>query len=278
MNWEVAKSWLIALFALLDGILGWLLYESRQLASGYAESPADALANTKTLLANQGFSLATSVPSGQPSLVTFQADFANPRWSALEQAAFPGAKGKVQIAGGTLTTSQGQITVTGQGTWAVQYQPPLQLSQNRGPLAYVFRGSDYEPDPTTSDPVHAVYLELVDGYPVFDADVIAVQQKGELLGYTQTYIDHVEANSPPKPVISALDALDSFAEAVDKAGSGQVNSVVKVDLGYARKIQVTSGSQAILHSYWFPVWRIVTTSGIYFVNAFTGEVEMQNAY
>ncbi|EJY56767.1 hypothetical protein URH17368_0732 [Alicyclobacillus hesperidum URH17-3-68] len=279
MNWEVAKSWLIALFIVLDAVLGWQLYESRQLASDYAESPADLLANTKTLLANHGFSLDTQVPSGQPNLVTFQADLANPKLSALVQAAFPNVKGKLTYTGNVgVTTNQGSITVTAQGNWTVEYQSPMQITTTHTVLSYVYRGSEYTPDPISSDPNHAVYYEMVDNYPIFDAAIVSTESKGLLVAYSQTLVEHVVANSSPKPVISALDALDSLADAVDKTDTATSSTVVRVDLGYARKVQVASGNQQVLQSYWFPVWRIVTTAGTYYVNAFTGEVEMATAF
>lgn len=280
MNWEVAKSWLIALFVILDSILGWQLYESHVVSNGYTESPADLLANTKTLLANHGFSLDTDVPSGQPALPTFQATLAKPNFASIGSIAFPGATGKSTVAGAVgLTTNEGTLTMTGLGSWDVTYMVPQKISSSRTVLSYVYHGNEYALDEATSGNGHFVYYKRTDNYPVFDVEVVASETSGQLQTYSQTYIDHVVNNSPPKPVITALDALDSLVNTVDRVDVSTRTDVVQVDLGYARKVQVNEeNNSSPSKNYWFPVWRIVTSEGTYFVNAFTGEVEMETGF
>lgn len=159
------------------------------------------------------------------------------------------------------------------------YSIPEKLTAARTPLSYAYHGNDYVLDQATSGDGRLVYYKRADNYPVFDAQIVATAISGQLQAYTETYIDHVVNTSSPKPVISALDALDSLANGVDRTDSSSHNEVVKVDLGYARKVQVTEeNNTSPSKNYWFPVWRIVTSQGTYFVNAFTGEVEMATGF
>ncbi|MCL6593979.1 MAG: hypothetical protein K6T31_08390, partial [Alicyclobacillus sp.] len=46
-------------------------------------------------------------------------------------------------------------------------------------------------------------------------------------------------------------------------------------LGYVHKLpQAATGSGQTAGQYWFPVWRVVTDQHVYFVNAYTGEVDL----
>lgn len=276
MNWEVAKTWLIALFVVLDVILGWQLYSSHQVSSGYTESPADLLASTKTLLADHGLQLATQVPTTQPELAAFQADSEMPALGTLESVVFPHAKTvHIHKARGEVITNEGTLNTLQSSVIAVNYAPALPFSSKRGVLDVAYRGDEYTLDDVTSSKAHAVYLQSVNGLPVFDVQIVTSQTATALQNFTEVHIDHVVNTSTPKPVISALEALDSLANEVDKSEMASDNKILKVDLGYARKVAITNGSTLGNNAgYWFPVWRVVTEGQTYYVNAFTGEVEI----
>ncbi|WAH41931.1 two-component system regulatory protein YycI [Alicyclobacillus fastidiosus] len=273
MNWETAKNWLIGLFLLLDVILAWQLSSSRQLNNGYAESQSDLLANTKTLLAEHGLTLATDVPIKQPELPSFRATQSGPSLKTLQQSIFPTAS-KVQLANeiGQVETDTGQILLSPQGNWQVTFVPPRSLTNTRGPLTYVYQGGLYAVDAVTSSTRHQVFLQSYKGYPIFDERVETNQTKQTLTSYSQSELTSIVDTSTPKPVISALDALDSLANSVDKTDDTENNKILSVDLGFARKVPLYQTGVAA--NYWFPVWRVVTPDQTYFVNAFTGEVEI----
>lgn len=271
MNWETAKTWLIGLFLILDVLLGWQLYSSRQVASGYAESQTDLLANTKTLLAEHGLTLASDVPTKQPELASFQAQVAKPGLKKLVKAIFPNAK-TIDVANAydQATTNIGQITLLPDGSWQVTFNKIQPLTSKQGPISYAYQGNEYTEDSVSSSDKHMTFMQSYKSYPIFDAQFSTTQIRGGLLSFTQIEINSIRPTGAPKPVISALDALDSLANSVDKTGNGGDNKILKVDLGYARKMPLYQSGAA--ENYWFPVWRVVTKIQTYYVNAFTGEV------
>ena len=93
--------------------------------------------------------------------------------------------------------------------------------------------------------------------------------------YQQSLYGTPKPVGSPKPIISALDALNSLANTVDKSAERQDNVIEDIDLGYALKSPGSAATSAISTNYWFPVWRIVTINNTYYVNAFTGEIETQ---
>lgn len=270
MNWEMTKNWLIGIFLVLDLILGWQLEQSRQALRDYVESYSDLLANTKTLLADRGFTLATDVPSDQPDLSAFEATYSALPPAEVWHIAFPHAK-SVKAEGNAIVTNEGQIRVVGIGTWEVAYNLPIAVSAN-DLLTYVWHGADYEPDVIASSPGDTAFDEMYKTYPIFDARVDFDYDSGTTSGYTQTHLAQFTTTGQPKPIISALDALVSLANSIDKSGNPADNRILNIDLGYAQKIVLDSSTASTLTHYWFPVWRVSTSQQVYYINAFTGEV------
>ena len=275
MNWETAKNWLIAAFLILDIVLGWQLVQSRNELRGYVESYPDLLANTKTLLADHGFTLTAQVPQDQPDMPSFRADYSSPSLNVLWHAAFPKEKNAlVDSNSDTAVTEAGKLRVLTIGTWQVSYHNPIELTSGVNPLHYIWQGTEYQLDPAASLTATQTYVQSYKDFPIFDAPVTLDVENGVLQGYTETSIENIDQTGNPKPIISALDALDSLANSVDKTDSQADNKILRVDLGYAHKIPVsgpeTSSAQA---NYWFPVWRVYTEQQLYYINAFTGEVD-----
>ncbi|MBX5435806.1 MAG: two-component system regulatory protein YycI [Alicyclobacillaceae bacterium] len=274
MNWETAKTWLIGMFLILDALLGWQLLQSRREMMGYAESYADRLANTKTLLAESGFILKAAVPSGHPDMPSLHGRWARPAMADLARCAFPGAKRPAVSAAGMVSTPDGILRLSGPGQWTVAYARPPQLGTDVSSVAsYIWRAADYAPDPAGGDAGDVVMFQRYHGYPVFDAQVDLQIKQRRLQSYTQTAVVDMVLAGDPKPVIPALQALANLAGAVDRLNPNPDNEIVRVDLGYARKVSVAAGTNADTSDYWFPVWRVATTFGDYYINAFSGEVE-----
>lgn len=275
MNWEATKNWLIAAFLFLDAVLGWQLIASQSELHGYVESNADLLANAKTLLANHGFTLDTEVPDGQPPMASFQAAIQSPQFSTFWHTVFPkGHHPNVTNRGNILTTSGGRIEGVTPSTWFVTYTPPLTMT-SQSPLTTIWNGSLYQSDLVNSAPNAGLYIynQVYNKYPIFDAQVVLSETAGHLNGYTQTIVTKIHSVNAAKPVISALDALVSLANAVDKSTNPTDNRILSISLGYAHKVSLSVASDAAESNYWFPVWRIVTNNQTYSINAFTGEVD-----
>ncbi|MCL6547442.1 MAG: two-component system regulatory protein YycI [Alicyclobacillus sp.] len=282
MNWETAKTWLIWMFVVLDTLLGWQVVQSRKEMLGYVESYTDRLANTKTLLAQSGFSLKAPVPSVHPELPSLRGDYARPPLQEIARVAFPRA-GRVAVnaAAGLATTLNGTVRWLGDGEWQVTYaHPAFPVSDGgQGDNAPFWHSSDYAPDPAGAGPSGPaqgteVFVQRYQGYPIFDAQVVVQTAGRRISDFTQSAVVNLAPAGDAKPVISALDALANLASTVDRFGPNRDNQIVRIDLGYARKVSVTSaGSPMSPSNYWFPVWRVVTADQIYYVNAFSGEVE-----
>ncbi|WAH36980.1 two-component system regulatory protein YycI [Alicyclobacillus dauci] len=273
MNWEIAKNWLLVLFVVLDGLLGWQLYSSRQVMNGYAESQADLLANTKTLLAEHGLTLTSDVPTKQPDLASFQAQTKTPVLKDLQTAIFPRAtKPQISNSVGQVSTDGGDITLLSDASWQVTFSKPQTLTSKRDSRSFAYQGDLYVTDSVDSTTKRVVFLQAYKDYPIFDSRLITNQTGNNLFSYTQSEIDSIRPTSDPKPVISALDALDSLANSVDKSEGQADNKILMVDLGFARKVPLYQ--TGVPTNYWFPVWRVATQGGTYYVNAFTGEVEI----
>ncbi|WP_067930355.1 two-component system regulatory protein YycI [Alicyclobacillus kakegawensis] len=274
MNWETAKTWLIGMFLILDVLLGWQYASARAEMRGYSESYSDLLANTRTLLAEHNFSLAASVPTKHADMASFSASLGGASPAEAAKAAFAGKpareSGRGQVAG-----VDGSVKGLGQGTWEVEYRRPVPFESKHPEqlLDRVVSGSSYALDRGAGAGGVLVFDQLYGGkYPIFDASVLVDATNQAMTGYQQTLLTKIRATSSPKPIISALDALNSLANSVDKSSQEKDNTIVGIDLGY---LGSPSGSAAGGGKrYWFPVWRIVTDAGVYYVNAFTGELNL----
>lgn len=288
MNWEVAKNWLIVVFLALDLILGWQVYQSRRELVGYVESYTDALANTKTVLAEHGLSLEATPPSQHPDMPFVHAEYADPALTVLTQAAFPKEQSyAIDADAGIVRSSVGIIKRMMQGVWMVKYDvPPTLGSSNPADfLGTVWQGSDYSLDNSQSlDPAFDqaktayTYTQKYGAYPIFDATINLDVSGGRLMEYEQTALSKVYPTGDAKPTISALDALDSLANSVDKSVQRKDNRVLNIRLGYIHKVPQNPNTNAPTSSpnYWFPAWRVTTTQQTYYINAFTGEVDVSS--
>jgi regulatory protein YycI of two-component signal transduction system YycFG len=276
MNWETAKSWLIVAFFFLDIVLGWQLVESRREMSGYAESETDLLANTRTLLAEHGFSLDAEVPSVHDPMPLISATYVSVPMHELIPVAFHGKKAaNIQPLMGTAETADGKIQVLDDGRWQVQYSASVLWNDAKGkvPPPFVWHPAEYTRDSVSDLPSTIRFIRKYQNYPVFDATIEVHVTGNRVFSYTQTAIDHIHAVGPSQPVISAIDALTSLANSVDKTNEPDDNKIRNITLGYKQKIAVKPDSEGQeSDNYWFPVWRIVTGSQEYFINALTGEV------
>ncbi|MCY0888781.1 MAG: two-component system regulatory protein YycI [Alicyclobacillaceae bacterium] len=276
MNWEVAKNWLIAAFLLLDLILGWQIIQSHRETYGYVESYSDLLANTKTVLADHGFILATKVPENQPEIPTFRAEEARPQLEQMWSGIFPGAR-ILKIRHRSVVTSAGSVTLLRTGYWRVEYEPPLVGIKPADVLKTALHGNLYAPDPAPESAAVVTYVEEYQGYPIFDAAITIHRNKKAILSYDQNEIVHITPQGRAKPVISAMDALNSLAESVDNAPIGVDNKILSIQLGYAEKTGVGTLSSSLgRERFWFPVWRVTTEQQVYVINALTGEVDLSS--
>lgn len=297
MNWETAKSWLIAAFLVLDVILAWQVVQSRQEFAGYRESYPDLLANTKTLLSEHGLVLVAQVPTEHPAMAFLDAAPAVPSAAELSAAAF-GHVNPVQVVDGgkQIISPVGVLRRLQPGSWAVRYTSPRSLQGNntQGGASFLWLSDAFQVDPAQSPTqsglpplpgqgpdnsslwtgTTVVLDQRYQGFPLFDVTATLYSQDHRLLGFRQQAVDNPHPVGKTKPILTAIDALDNLANVVDKQVQQADNRIVSVQLGYVHKATQTLSQDAALRTpnYWFPVWRVITTSTTYDINAFTGEV------
>jgi regulatory protein YycI of two-component signal transduction system YycFG len=285
MNWEMAKNWLIVSFLLLDLILGWQVYESRKELKSYVESYSDQVANTRTLLAEHGFSLDASVPVNHPDMSFLRADFSTPSLSSLAKTAFPNSKAYTVEQGEGVQSEQGVLKLLDNGQWTVTYRVlPEVSSEDPSTISrYFWSGPGYVLDDSRSvrddkegHGARVAFHLQFDSFPIFDATATAVVKDHHLLEYSQVFLGNMAPSGDKKPTITALDALNNLANAVDKSMLRPDNRIIDIKLGYYHKLPKTGGQSDGMPTttYWFPVWRIETEQQVFYVNAFTGEVDM----
>ncbi|KPV42486.1 two-component system regulatory protein YycI [Alicyclobacillus ferrooxydans] len=286
MKWEFAKTWLIVAFLFLDCILGWQVYTQRQAQVAYVESYSDLLANTKTLLSEHGLSLDTTVPQSHTPMSVLKGSFAQPSLNQLVASSFPGAtQVHIDTTAGDAKLPSGTIQITDLGSWSVNYSAPI-LRNYKTPndiLKIVWKGSQYVPDNVTSGQAtdksglkQYNFIQKYQSYLIFDASVVVEANSSSVASFQQTAVTNLQTVGNAKPTISALDALDSLANSVDQMMANPGGQILSIQLGYAQKVAGDTAPDTSNPSanYWFPVWRIVTKGTVYFVNAFTGEVNV----
>lgn len=286
MKWEFAKTWLIVAFLFLDCILGWQVYAQRQAQVAYVESYSDLLANTKTLLSEHGLSLDTTVPQNHDKMSVLKGTYAQPALTQLAATAFPGvSQVHVDTTAGEAKLPSGTIQITDLGSWSVDYSTPVIRNYNTQTdmLKVVWKGSQYVPDNVTSGQVtdkpsvkQYNFIQKYQSYLIFDASVAVEANPSSVVSFQQTAVTNLQAVGSAKPTISALDALDSLANSVDQMMTNPGSQILSIQLGYAHKVAGDTAPDTATPSanYWFPVWRIVTKGTVYYVNAFTGKVNV----
>jgi len=279
MNWQSAKTWLIVAFFFLDSLLGWQLYAGHQESLNYTESYTDFLANTKTILADHDFSLATTVPMNNPNLSTFKADMAVVSLANLSSAAFgTDVLQHVYPSVEEVVTTAGTLKIMAAGTWKVQFTPAIFMSKKseNDLSSLLWKTSEYQLDAPQTNTTQVAFVMTYNSMPIFDVDAVFTLDRQSIIGYTQEKITNIHDVGDAKPTITALEALNSLANSIDKPIEHTDNRILGITLGYVQKPADSSAESNTSNQYWFPVWRVVASHQTYYINAFTGEVNLSS--
>lgn len=275
MNWNMAKNWLIVAFLVLDAILGWQLYQNRQMMTGYVENESDLLANTRTILSEHGFSLEAKIPTKTVSLMPLlHSDTPSIGLHELVDVAFPQQRIlKLNPVTGESVTANGIVQVYDLGRLQVSYHNGLAIGPDmtQAPTV-VWHAGDYVRDEAMDSQNLIAYDQHYLSYPIFDSYVYLQTTHRTLKGYSQAFSADIYPVGSSKPIVSAMDALGILANSVDKLTNRKDNRILSIALGYAHKATNSDDADTNTTNYLFPVWRIVTNHGNYFVNAYTGEL------
>jgi regulatory protein YycI of two-component signal transduction system YycFG len=289
VDWSKAKTYLILTFLLLDLLLGYQYYTTKQQALGYVQSFSTQLDELKELLRERKMVLLTEVPNETPVMRFLQvwhpkeplpkiADSILHDESIVEDDR---SKGTMKFR-----SVEGEFEVTGEGYFKLRFREPIKLDSNLGSKRgqyvlqrieqNVWNGSLYKEDialPSTSERDHVTlrYLQSYNRYPIFSASLDVHLQNSQIVSYNQKALEVGEEEGRGQRVISAIGAIRSVAESFDPKAvvlQSEAVSILDVKLGYYSQNYVGA-------DVWYlaPMWRIVTDDKTYYVNALTGQVE-----
>ncbi len=242
MDFTKVKTLLIAVFLCLNVFLfvQWRVLQAN--VAVYAEPVSDQFANAQSALANSDVHVQAVLPSIVQPLSMVEVRLDRPSFSVRDN---------VPVLT-TVNDRKNRISVV--RSWVAKHV----YNGN----AYGFLGW------TVMQGEHiAVFTQEVNGYPVFSAPLRVHLKGSRIVGYDQTLVN-VRSIKTARPVIGPVSALLSLAQYLQRAKINVPNQVKDVRLGYYSAIVTDVGF------YLAPVWRIGTSRGVFFINAFTGEVEV----
>lgn len=150
----------------------------------------------------------------------------------------------------------------------VQLTEPVAASENRGDLVknierYVAFAQQYAFDEQRSTAGIGRYVQIYQQYPLFSAPLDIVTSEKKIRGYHQIHVQVINQGIGRK-VISALTAVRTL-----------------LDNGYIRYGEKISGISIGYYGHMYdadiqvlaPVWRVIHTGSIHYVNGITGAIE-----
>lgn len=266
MDWSRAKTYLILTFLLLDLVLGYQFWKMRNEQAGYVQSFSEQLTEVRGLLATQKWEIQTELPRITPSLGYLHVRYLNA--SAEEW------RKRIGNANNLMYKGPGQVSLDlndkdiqgnleddalGERLWA-------QLTTWVWPRELYKYDRSYE----IGKGIGVVrYMQVYNGYPIFSAPIEIVIQGNKVTRYSQVALEVIREEGSKRQVISAVHALRSLSESIDKTPKSNDNRIIRdIRLGYY--------SKTFNADEWYltPVWRVLTDQEVYYVNAMTGEVEL----
>lgn len=254
MNWSRIKSIFIVVFFLLNSFLGYQLWEKQtkkiELAQIY-ESSIDELLLMKNI------SLETELNLEQPELSQLNVQFLAYTFRDL-----------ALLEGQNIVLEDHKIISKLIQAYPLPEPWEETLFFQEFVKEEIMRGEQYGYDPR--DGKGLVYLQKVEGYPIFGGSLeFQINDQQQVTGYEQVYY-HVINQATQQPVISSFSSLRTL---LDNQVLPSESIIKDIALGYFGQIY-DAESQVLT-----PTWRIVIEQEEnrleYFVNAYTGAIELQ---
>lgn len=283
MDFRRVKAILLIVFLLLNAFLASQLWALHTAISVYAEPQSDQLANAKSALLLDHVQVNASIPASPGPLAMLRATPSPVSLQTYADAVLPAQKpGAPRWVHGhwEVRAAAGTVTELGRGRFSVVF-----AAARRGPGRILVRKTHFLGDLKrwfskhgynfseygilSSWSAHGVreetFAQQYQGYPLFGARLDVLVKGGWLVGFTQT-VQNVRGAQSPRAVNTAANALLSLASFLDRTRINGDNTIVDVRLGYY--------SGVVTDTAWYlaPTWRIASHAGVFYANAFTGEV------
>ncbi|WP_166245859.1 two-component system regulatory protein YycI [Paenibacillus turpanensis] len=240
MDWSRAKTVLILAFLVLNVLLSFQLWTSRNELE--ASKVGAGVAEVQQLMESKGVKLEAELPEGTPILREITVEFDDSLRSVAREMLKDPVRDEIRMENGALLSER------------IARQLPM--------------GESYVLDVKQSKKDYYVYNQAYQKYPMFEVQLELFAEKGFITQYRQSLVEVVSpAPSDPKDpsILSSLTAVGSLTE--NYLSTGAV--ITDVKLGYHGQLY-NSETQVLA-----PFWRIMLQSGeLYYVHAINGAVEV----
>ncbi|CEH32581.1 YycH protein [Aneurinibacillus migulanus] len=250
MDWSRAKTILIVTFLLLDLFLGYQVIMSQNRDIETAPQGELIPSSLEELLKTRTITLDTGIPNETP-----QMNYVNVRFTSFAH--------HLQSLTGQVIGQQGVGVM-------VKFNEPVKLSDftNKAEALktldpYTVYSRDYTFDEKRSSDSVQRYVQQYGKYPIFSAPLDIVVDEKRITGYRQIHVQIVNQGTGRK-IIPAFTAVRTL---LDNGYIRYGENISDVSVGYYghmydADIQVLA-----------PVWRVVHTEGVHYVNGITGAIE-----
>jgi regulatory protein YycI of two-component signal transduction system YycFG len=250
MDWSRAKTILIVTFLLLDLFLGYQVIMSQNRDIETAPQGELIPSSLEELLKTRNIKLDTEIPSETPEM-----NYVNVRFTSFAH--------HLQTLTGQILGQQGVGVM-------VKFNEPVPLSNfvNKTEMLkslepYAAYARDYVFDAKRSSSTVQRYVQKYGKYVIFSAPLEIVLAQDRMIGYKQIHVQIVNQGTGRK-IIPAFTAVRTL---LDNGYIRYGEKILDVSIGYYghmydADIQVLA-----------PVWRVVHSEGVHYVNGLTGAVE-----
>lgn len=247
MDWSRAKTILILAFLLLDLFLGYQLWQDRRQQNVLGQITQLQVEELKQKLKQEGIVYPEDLTDQMPEM-----RYMNLSSNALKEQDFSGNLNEIRWENDVVQ---------------VQFKNAVQISpkntdQERNEIIqnYIHFFDQYAFDPMLSTDKQWIFLQKINDYPVFTSSIKIDFSDAGWSGYKQSYYQPTDPGVSRK-VVSAFTALTVL---LDNEILQEGEEVKQVILGYY--IENYDADVRVL----VPVWRVIHTNGIHYVNGFTG--------
>lgn len=270
MEWHRAKNIILAILVIVNCMLLLLVWTRRSETLRYEQS---AIERTIQVLAENGIELSPQTVEGRESCQPASVE-RDPEEEARLAAVLLGEAVQGENRGGGLYTyanSLGELSFRPGGVMTAQLADvPIWETTDPEEHAAALMGSlnidcYHVRSDLSSGSGTVLYVQLLEGIPVFSCQVVLSYEAGRLTGISGTVLAVTEPEEEHQTLLSLPTVLMRFLD--DVLASGDVcSAILRVEPGYL-VTQSFSGSVQLR-----PAWYISTNTADYYVDGVTGEL------
>ena len=277
MEWSKIKNIIILILVLLNGFLLVLVGVREARSAHYQE---EARSEAVEVLENSGIDFLPQRIPGDLSLPFWSVE--RERIGESEDAMAQALLGDVskELQGGDIqasyTSEKGQADFYSSGRFIFTFQPgamPLAGEEPERHAADCLEQLSFDGElvgtETAEGRTVVTFCQTWSGDPVFSCQAVFTYQEDALVSIDAQRLSGTAAQTEGEPLLSTASVLIRFLAGVND-GSVSVCTQIK---------EMTPGYQASLTrpvSTLTPVWRIVTDTGVYYLDGVTGEITAGN--